>query len=97
MVNEYTRQWTPSKTDCHVPNSSRCSPSVVGQVAALFERVYDMAGIDRDRVAVEQAAERIPNGRFIELDQRDLIGAVPLLAIANKRRPCHRRSQVGCW
>lgn len=70
-----------------------CGPG--RHAAALSERGYDVTGIDRDRVTVEQAAERIPSGRFIELDQRDLIGVVPLLAIANMRRPCRRRQDAG--
>jgi len=38
----------------------------------LCERGYDVTGIDRDAAAVRQAAEQIPGGRFVELDQRSL-------------------------
>ncbi len=47
-----------------------CGPGRHAQL--LCERGYDLTGIDRDAASVRQAAELIPDGRFIELDQRSL-------------------------
>jgi D-alanine-D-alanine ligase len=40
--------------------------------APLVQRGYEVTGVDRDANAVAMASERCPDGRFIELDQRDL-------------------------
>lgn len=47
-----------------------CGPARHAQL--LAEQGYRVTGIDRDAAAVDRAAELVPAGTFVELDQREL-------------------------
>lgn len=63
----------PLPTADRMERAAAATVTRAGRHAAhLAERGYDVTGIDRDRAAVSTAALRCPDGRFIELDQRNI-------------------------